>query len=226
MKKNIVISILLLFCVAFVAQQVDAESKIARRISQKAHASQSASSVSDDEAIDLGLSVKWASHNFGTSLSQSTGGYYSWGEMVAKSDFSAGEYKYTESSSSCTDIGSDISGTRYDIVRATWGGAWRMPTIAEFQELVDKCTWKWITFKGVEGMKVVGPNGNSIFLPFAGYREGTDLRDGGAYGYYWSGTLDSKTSVAAHRLQICIYGNYSCDESSSRYQGFSIRPVK
>lgn len=57
-----------------------------------------------------------------------------------------------------------------------------MPTQAEHDELQEKCTWTWASQNGVNGYKVKGPNGNSIFLPAAGDRLGDDLYDEGSYG--------------------------------------------
>ena len=63
----------------------------------------------------------------------------------------------------------DISGnSQYDAATANWGGSWRMPKSTELKELIDNCTWTWTTQNGVNGYKVIGTNGNSIFLPAAG----------------------------------------------------------
>src|SRR5574344_1874604 len=122
--------------------------------------------VSNIPAVDLGLSVKWASCTVGASFPEEYGGYYAWGETEEKSDYSWSTYKYcNDSSSTCMNIGSNISGTQYDVAHVKWGGSWRMPTHEEMQELYDKCTYKWITYNGVNGGKFTGPNGNSIFVP-------------------------------------------------------------
>jgi hypothetical protein len=136
------------------------------------------------EAVDLGLSVKWASCNVGATTPEGYGGLYGWADPSGtKISTNSDDYP-------SANPPSEISGTEYDIARAKWGGKWRMPTKAEVQELSGKCTWTWTTQNGVDGMKVVGPNGNSIFLPAAGYRIGTDMYQVGTYGYYWSGTLN------------------------------------
>ena len=68
---------------------------------------------------------------------------------------------------------SDISGNaQYDVAKAKWGGEWRMPTGEEMDELLNECTWTWELKEGVKGYKITGPNGNSIFLPAAGSRNG------------------------------------------------------
>ncbi len=89
-------------------------------------------------------------------------------------------------------IGSNISGTEYDVAHVKWGENWRMPTETEIQELCDRCTWTWTTFNGVNGYEVVGPNGNSIFLPAAGYRISTDVYARGENSNYWSAVLDDE----------------------------------
>ena len=98
--------------------------------------------------------------------------------------------EYTEENS--TTYGKsidDISGNPiYDVARAKWGSSWRLPTKTEFQELADNCSWRWTTQGGQNGYKVTGPNGNSIFLPAAGYRYESLLYRVGGGGYYWSST--------------------------------------
>ena len=176
-------------------------------------------------AVDLGLpsGLKWANMNVGASSPEGYGNYYAWGETTTKSNYTEGSYQY-HNGSSYINIGSNISGTRYDVARSQWGGNWRLPTAAEMQELKDRCTWTWTTYQGVPGYKVTGPNGNSIFLPAAGCRYGTEIYDRGSYGYYWSGTLyESYFSCYAYFLSF-----YSSDHyvfSYYREYGHTVRPV-
>ena len=170
------------------------------------------------EWVDLGLSVKWATCNVGTSSPEGYGNYYAWGETSTKST-------YSESNSVTYGKGfSDIKGNyQYDAARANWGGSWRMPTKAELQELKNNCSWKWTTQNGVKGYKVTGPNGNSIFLPAAGCRGGSSLYDAGSGGYYWSSTPRESDSRNAWYLyfdsSVYFMGSYSRDD------GRSVRPV-
>ena len=95
------------------------------------------------------------------------------GETEEKSDYSEDTYKYLcdedgDGVKEYVNIGNNISGTEYDEARQKWGGSWRMPTKEEFNELLSKCTWTWMTYKGINGYKVTGPNGDSIFLPAVG----------------------------------------------------------
>jgi hypothetical protein len=177
------------------------------------------------ESVDLGLSVKWAACNVGTTSPEGYGSLYAWGETSAKDDyFNEDNYKYY-SSGGYTDIGTDISGTDYDAVRANWGGHWRMPTSAEMQELCDSCTWTWTTQNEINGMKVTGKNGNSIFLPAAGSIKGILMGAKGRVGEYWSGTL-SASSDAAIDLLLRKDGSHSWNNNTARYAGLSIRPVR
>src|SRR5574344_1406072 len=177
-----------------------------------------------DKAIDLGLSVKWASCNVGATTPEGYGGYYAWGETEEKSDYSWKTYKYYNSSTDeYINISSNISGTQYDVAHVKWGGSWRMPTHAEFDELYSKCTSTWTTYNGVNGIKFVGPNGNSIFLPAAGGRWCTDVDLRGSYGFFWSGTINWYGIDLAWLLYFS-YGSVS-PYYYSRYGGFSVRPV-
>ena len=125
------------------------------------------------EAVDLGLpsGTLWASWNVGASSPDGYGCYYSWGECGTKNDYSLATYSFydQEWQEYKSEIGSNIQGTTYDIATVMWGGDWRMPSVEEFEELVDNCTWSWIYYNNsVYGYKVEGSNGNKIFLPAAG----------------------------------------------------------
>ena len=168
--------------------------------------------------VDLGLSVKWATCNVGATSPEEYGYYFAWGETSPKEE-------YTEENSLTygKDM-SDISGNpQYDAATANWGGDWRMPTCAEQEELLDSCTWTWTTQNGVNGYNVKGPNGNSIFLPAAGYRYGSSLDYAGGYCYYWSSTPIESNSYDAYSLYFnsaihyMIYGY--------RDGGQGVRPV-
>ena len=178
-------------------------------------------------AVDLGLSVYWASCNVGATSPEEYGDYFAWGETTTKSDYSSATsvtygLSITELESRGI-IGSDGNLTAaYDAATANWGGSWRMPTLDEMKELLNKCTWEWTTQNGVYGRKVTGPNGNSIFLPAAGYRDGTSLSNAGSVGYYWSATPYSSSRYAYYLyFDSGDYDWFSC----GRYNGFPVRPV-
>lgn len=124
------------------------------------------------EAVDLGLSVKWATCNIGAVLPEECGNYYAWGETESKEIYDWDTYIYWSdlnydgdySSSEITNIGSNISGTQYDVAKLEWGEQWRMPTKEEFEELLS-CEWEQKYVNGSFGYEVTGPNGKSIFFP-------------------------------------------------------------
>ena len=170
------------------------------------------------EYVNLGLSVKWATCNVGATSPEDYGDYYAWGETTTKSSYNEGN-----SSTYGKSMGSIAGNSTYDVARAKWGGSWRMPTEGEYQELIDRCTWTWTTYEGVNGYKVTGPNGNSIFLPAAGRRGGSSLDDEGSGGNYWSATPKESGTGGAYFL-----GFYEDNRGIGwdyRYYRFSVRPV-
>lgn len=121
-----------------------------------------------------------------------------------------------------------------DAATANWGSGWRMPTAKEQDELESFCTWKWmINYKGsdVNGYEVERKSsGNSIFLPAAGYRDGTSHIDDGSDGYYWSSSLvggDYNYSAFSLNFNIAtgIFLNWN-NYSIHRYLGQNVRAVR
>ena len=179
-------------------------------------------------AVDLGLSIKWSCCNVGAYLPEECGNYYCWGgleEMEEDYNFSGRNYRYPDS---------NISGTIHDVAHMKWGDNWRMPTHAEWQELIDSCVWQRVILNGIKGMLVTGPNDNSIFLPSAGYRGMGETFSCGDGGCYWSGTVGESESTAdpAWSFQFAfneklswIMNPVACYESNGFYAN-SIRPVK
>ena len=193
--------------------KAEAEARLEREAAEKAK-------YNGHEYVDLGLSVKWATCNVGANKPEDYGNYYAWGETSTKSTYSE--------SNTCGKHMYDIKGnSQYDAARANWGGTWRLPTKAELEELNNKCTWKWTTQNGVNGYKVVGPNGNSIFLPAAGCRFKSSLYDAGSDGCYWSSTPyddDYYYYNDAYNLDFNIDNQYVYIDGR-RYYGLSVRPV-
>ena len=174
--------------------------------------------IDGHEWVDLGLSVKWATMNVGASSPSDYGSYFAWGEIRTKS-------KYTKKNSVTYEKNfSDISGNRqYDAARSNWGGSWRLPTKSELEELKNKCKWTWTTQGGHKGYKVTGPNGNSIFLPAAGWRDGTSTDYVGVGGGYWGSTPYGSDYQSAYSL-------YFIDDDRDvncyyRYYGHIVRAV-
>ena len=189
------------------------------------------------EAVDLGLSVKWATCNVGASNPEDYGDYFAWGETEPKTENE--EYywstykwcngsastltKYNNSSSYGTVDNKKTLELADDAARANWGGAWRMPTDAEMTELREQCTWTWTTLNSVNGYKVTGTNGNSIFLPAAGHRVNSYLFQAGSTGSYWSSSLYTYPSYYAcsETFSSTVVGS----SISARSSGYSVRPV-
>lgn len=182
--------------------------------------------------VDLGLpsGVKWAKYNVGAKTPEGYGEHYAWGEIETKEI-----YKYD-----CITYGKelgDISGNaEYDVATAKWGEGWRSPRLADMYELVTECTWTWKSVNGVNGWMVKSKtNGNSIFLPTAGWMNtfaaeaaGTEgVLDQGSWGYYWTTTpYDENLNLVNKGACFLMFssGGYQT-EVGLRFQGFSIRPV-
>ena len=181
--------------------------------------------------VDLGLpsGKKWATCNVGATSPEGYGDYFAWGETSTKETYdydNCPTYGLNESelqSQGYIDSEGNLT-AQYDAARANWGGDWRMPTKAEYNELLNKCTWEWTTQNSVNGYKVTGPSGASIFLPAAGYRYGSSLSYAGSNGYYWSSAPDDyfNYSFACYLLFNSSDHNMYND---FRYYGQSVRPV-
>ena len=189
--------------------------------------------------VDLGLpsGTKWATTNVGASTPEGYGNYYAWGETTTKSTYNLSTYKwcngsydtmtkYCTSSSYGTVDNKTTLDLSDDAAYANWGSSWRMPTKAEQDELrnANYTTWTWTTQNGVNGYKVTSKtNGNSIFLPAAGYRDDSSLYNAGSGGNYWSSSLGTSYSGSAYVLYFnssgVDWGNYY------RFFGQSVRAV-
>ena len=192
--------------------------------------------IGDYEYVDLGLSVKWATCNVGANSPEEYGDYFAWGELEPKETYNwSSAYKwckgslktltkYNTNSSYGSVDNKTVLGATDDAAHANWGGSWRMPTDAEMTELREQCTWTWTTENGVNGYKVTSKtNGNSIFLPAAGYRWDGSLSYAGSSGSYWSSSLNTDSPYRAWGV------DFSSDSvsryGSNRSCGQSVRPV-
>ncbi len=187
------------------------------------------------EYVDLGLSVKWATCNVGADSPEDYGDYFAWGETSPKSTYDWSTYKWckgaydnltkynTKSGFGTVDNKNQLD-LSDDAARANWGGSWRMPTHNELTELRENCSWTWTTQNGVKGYKVTSKtNGNSIFLPAAGYRDSSSLYNAGSYGYYWSSSL---YSGFPHCARYVGFDSSGVDwYYNRRHFGQSVRPV-
>ena len=192
--------------------------------------------IGGHEYVDLGLpsGTLWATCNVGSNSPEGGGDHYAWGETWYK-----GRYSYNRNDYKYMKDGDIFKVTKYcyekiygyrrrtdyistleacdDAANSKWGSGWRIPTKYQWEELKDKCRWTWIS----SGYKVVGPNGNSIFLPAAGaYNENGFVSSGGAY---WSASLDTEFSSDSWGLLFTSDGIKI--HFFRRYNGFSVRPV-
>ena len=192
-------------------------------------------SIAVPQYVDLGLSVKWATCNVGASKPEDYGDHFAWGETTTKSVYGWSTYNWCNgTSSTLTKYNtSNIYGTvdqktklelSDDAARVNWGGNWRMPTYDEFLELREKCTWKWTTQNGVKGYMITN-NGNSMFLPAAGYRYESSLINAGSLGYYWSSSLETGIPYYAWYMELNSIMEEEGSHRGNRSAGRSVRPV-
>lgn len=186
------------------------------------------------DMVDLGLSVKWASHNVGAEAPEKPGNYYSWGMVKTQPLYGDAAYPYFEGDDIYTNIGADIKGTKYDVATIRWGEGWRMPTKAEMEELVNECAWSWTNYEGQYGYKVTGPNGNTIFLPAGGMMgvEGLMQADPNDYFYQQTGYYTSSEEKPS-TMYPTAHSRYIIKMSKDKYKvddtfksiGILVRPV-
>ncbi len=185
------------------------------------------------EAVDLGLpsGLKWASWNIGATKPAGYGCYYAWGETTTKATYKETNYTHYDSTKQeYLNIGDNISGTQYDIAHMMWGDGWRMPTAAEFQELLDYCSWtahsSWDENGPATIFIIKGPNGNSIQLPEPGsYNGDSELNYTARIGYYWSSN-SANSSAYAYAFASHGYKPSKIYDYYLRFRGCSIRAVK
>ena len=189
------------------------------------------------EYVDLGLpsGLKWATMNIGAETETDYGDYFMWGSTTPNNDtpcdwehapFNNGSSDYDETyfnSVKDTVCPNGILTKEYDAASQIMGGDWRMPTKDEFQELIDYTTNEWTKVNGVNGRKFTGSNGNSIFIPAAGWCRNGSVIYVGIYGDVWSSSLDTSYNYNAWYLgcssDSCFMYN------SSRYCGWPVRGV-
>ncbi len=191
------------------------------------------------EFVDLGLpsGIRWATCNVGSTTPEGYGDYFAWGETTTKETYNWSVYRYCNGdyntltkycnnadygNNGFTDALTTLEASD-DAATANWGAGWRMPTHSEMQELYDNCTVTWTTQNGVNGCLFTGPNGNSIFLPAAGRRDGSELYDAGSCGYYWSSLLYTGSTDHAWHLYFYSDDHYMYD--GRRTYGRSVRAV-
>lgn len=159
------------------------------------------SQIETSEIVDLGLSVKWCSHNVGANFPQEAGTFFAWGIDVT-----------TRNHLDWNVLDEDIAGSQYDAAYMMKRGRWRTPTRKQFKELIDKCRWTWFEYKSVWGYKVTGATGKSIFLPAAG-----KLNNAIPFqGYYWS-------SSKSHVYNTAHYLYFNSEDFDLAYEPINVQ---
>ena len=191
------------------------------------------------EWVDLGLpsGLLWAECNLGAAKPEEYGDYYAWGETATKEVYDWSTYKhcngdYKQLTKYCNYSGSGYNGftdnlttlqPSDDAATAKLGNGARMPTAAEWRELIANTTTEWTTMNGVNGRKLTASNGKSLFFPAAGRRSGSKLHYAGELGIYWS------SSLYADGPDFAWLFFFSSDSqgvfTEGRLLGFSVRAV-
>lgn len=222
MKKSILFSVLIVGATLLQAQSITVHQTCGQN-----------GQVLEIQAVDLGLSVKWANMNVGAESPEGYGDYFAWGETVTKATYDWSTYFDTNDRGHTftkynNEGGKTVLDPEDDAAHVNWGGSWRIPTKAEWQELLDNCTWTWTKLNRINGYKVTsnkaGYTDKFIFLPAAGYRNGSGVSNVGSGGYYWSSALFEDHSSYAWNLNFNS-GNRYLDFDYRRVNGHSVRPV-
>ena len=199
------------------------------------------------EAVDLGLSVKWASFNIGATAPEECGDYFAWGETKPyyevgyaqstqpvwregkEEGYSWTSYSYGDSNGVTAIDANNILSLDVDAASVNCGGLWRIPTVYELRELCnpDNCSWTRTTWHGTVGYRVTskidGYRGNFIFIPAAGFRYSVGIYRVDEDFFLWSSVVDFDSHFNAYYL-YSLSGAVGW-KSINRYRGYSIRPV-
>lgn len=191
--------------------------------------------------VDLGLSVKWAKVNVGSTSISGYGDYFAWGEVSTKDSYSSENYKWYDKEEHITKYCSSPSYDapdfltellpEDDVAALKWGKGWRMPTYKELMELIDNCDWTFSSVDGVKGYmarsKMPGYEKEWIFFPAAGFCDAEGSCPG-YEGYYWTSTnCGGSNSIQSDAFtfnpsKITTIGH---GDGIARIIGASIRPV-
>ena len=194
-----------------------------------------------DGWVDLGLpsGLLWAACNLGADSPEGYGDYFAWSETATKRLYDWSTYRYCTVDAEgelatltkyniSTDYGTVDNLTTLDAVddaaAVRLGNGVRIPTMDEWIELAYNTTTEWTTQNGVAGYRLTASNGNSLFLPAAGFLYGSDHDCADSSGHYWSASLDTDIPYGARYF---YFDSEDWGEGSGyRFSGASVRAVK
>ena len=198
-----------------------------------------------EEYVDLGLpsGTLWSTRNIGANKPEDFGDYFGWGEVVPnKDDYSWGNTQWLYTENGQKRISKYNTNSQYgevdnlteleledDAAYVNWGADWRMPSKAQLDELLANCTWEWTQKNGTNGVMLTGTNGNTMFLPTAGYRLDDDFFGLGASGNYWTRSLQVVSETYTNPLgayKIFFNNGNLQSQASDRNAGCTVRPVR
>ena len=186
------------------------------------------------EDVDLGLpsALRWSKTNLGAYSPEEYGHYIAWGEKFPRNNSydesnyllsnETGLTKYNTDASKGTVDNQTTILPEDDAATFNWGSGWRIPTKEEWEELCNNTTSTWTTQWGVYGYLFTSSNGNSLFLPAAGYKSDNAINYEGQQGFYWSATLYEPSFAWHYKFN---YDTNGCN-NQNRWLGMSIRPVR
>ncbi len=203
------------------------------------HGASVSGSIGNHDYVDLGLpsGTLWATCNVGADAPKDYGDYFAWGETGPKEVYAWNTYQFGNYSDGITKyfmrpfenfqgFADDIKVLEEcdDAASVLWGGGWHIPTYNQWRELINNCTLDGPHVNGVNDWAFVGPNGNRLVLPFAGFKEGTTVS--GYYGYYWSSSLYAEHPDDSGSAWLFFNeGNDYSMSFDTRNLGLTIRPV-
>lgn len=194
--------------------------------------------VTDENYVDLGLpsGTLWANRNVGAENPEDFGDYFAWGEVEPKDYYHGSTYKWNDSETTTMHLSKYCTKANYGIVdnkivldpeddaaRVNYPNG-QTPSMEQFNELVANCTWTWTQVNGVNGELVTGPNGNTIFLPAAGYRLQYKAFSTGVQGNYWLNSIVDYAPLNGYKM-FFTSSDFKWN-TSSRQVGYTVRAVK
>ncbi len=185
------------------------------------------------EYVDLGFGPKWATMNVGAENAYEAGLYVQWGATEEPYKYNWDDYfdftpsAYGKMCKIYNDEGHTTLMPVHDLATKAWGGSWRIPTQAEWQALIDNCTWTWDpVYQGYEIVSKI--NGKSIYLKATGYKD-TRGDSGNGEVHYWSSTYAMPQWNYDNSQAFSLFGDgdqeLNVEKHSFRNYGMNIRPV-